>query len=153
MGKTGMGASVQIRVSAFSHRRAALGVAMALTFSWFTAAQARSCTPDSVAPECLLQRSQDEFQQADDELNRTYQKVLKSMSRPRDEYVNYPALKVKFVEAQRQWVRFLDNECTAWYLINEAGADRNLDLLTCEIDRTRDRTRELNAWLKQVSHD
>ncbi len=144
---------MHIRASASGPRCAALGVAMALTFSWFTSAQAQSCAPDSVAPECLLQRSQDEFQQADDELNRTYQKVLKSMSRPRDEYVNYPALKVKFVEAQRQWVRFLDKECTAWYLINEAGADRNLDLLTCEIDRTRDRTRELNAWLKQLSHD
>ncbi|CAB3749218.1 MULTISPECIES: lysozyme inhibitor LprI family protein [Burkholderia] len=144
---------MHIHVSTSSPRRAALGVAMALTFSWFPAAQAQSCTPDSVAPECLLQRSQDEYQQADNELNRTYQKVLKSMSRPRDEYVNYPELKVKFVEAQRQWVRFLVNECTAWYLINEAGADRNLDLLTCETDRTRDRTRELNAWLKQVGRD
>ncbi|WP_175221919.1 MULTISPECIES: lysozyme inhibitor LprI family protein [Burkholderia] len=148
-----MEAGMHIRASTSGPRRAALGVATALTFSWFTAAQAQSCASDSVAPECLLQRSQDEFQQADDELNRTYQKVLKSMSRPRDEYVNYPALKVKFVEAQRQWVRFLGTECAAWYLINEAGADRNLDLLTCEIDRTRDRTRELNAWLKQVSHD
>lgn len=148
-----MTARTHICASAPGLRRAALGVATALTCSWFTAAQARSCVPDSVAPECLLQRSQDEFQQADDELNRTYQKVLKLMSRPRDEYVNYPELKVKFVEAQRQWVRFLGNECAAWYLINEAGADRNLDMLTCEIDRTRDRTRELNAWLKQVSHD
>ncbi|OXI72087.1 DUF1311 domain-containing protein [Burkholderia sp. MS389] len=147
-----MGARMHIRASAFSLRRAALGAAMALTLSWFTAAQAQSCAPDSVAPECLLQRSQDEFQQADDELNRTYQKVLKSLSRPRDEYVDYPALKVKFVAAQRQWIRFLDDECSAWYLINEAGADRNLDLMTCEIDRTRDRTRQLNAWLKQVSH-
>ncbi len=144
---------MHIAALAPSPRRAALGVALAMTLSWFTAAQAESCAPDSVAPECLLQRSQDELQQADDELNRTYQKVLKSMSRPRDEYVNYPELKVKFVEAQRQWVRFIDKECTAWYLINEAGADRNLDLLTCEIDRTRNRTRELSVWLKQVSHD
>ncbi|WP_240690385.1 lysozyme inhibitor LprI family protein [Burkholderia cepacia] len=151
--KTAVGARMHIHASASGRRCAALEVAMALTFSWFTSAQAQSCAPDSVAPECLLQRSQGEFQQADDELNRTYQKVLKSMSRPRDEYVDYPTLKTKFVEAQRQWVRFLDKECTAWYLINEAGADRNLDLLTCEIDRTRDRTRELNAWLKQLSHD
>ncbi|MBR8235317.1 lysozyme inhibitor LprI family protein [Burkholderia sp. AU42008] len=148
-----MGARMHIRASVFSPRRAVHGIAMALTLSWFTAAQAQSCTPDSVARECLQQRSQDEFQSVDDELNRTYQKILKSLSRPRDEYVDYPALKVKFVAAQRQWIRFLDNECSAWYLINEAGADRDLDLLTCQIDRTRDRTRELNAWLKQVSHD
>lgn len=77
---------MHIRASTSGPRRAALGVATALTFSWFTAAQAQSCASDSVAPECLLQRSQDELQQADDELNRTYQKVLKSMSRPRDEY-------------------------------------------------------------------
>lgn len=74
------------------------------------------------------------------------------MSRPRDEYVDYPALKAKFVEAQRQWVRFLSAECSAWYLINEAGADRNLDLRSCEVDGTRNRTRELNVWLKQVSN-
>ncbi|WP_228545579.1 lysozyme inhibitor LprI family protein [Burkholderia pseudomultivorans] len=143
---------MHIRASTSGSRRVALGVVAALTFAWLTAAQAQSCEPDSVARECLQQRSQDEFQQADDELNRTYQKVLKAMSRPHDEYVNYPALKVKFVEAQRQWIRFLDNECAAWYLINEAGADRNLDLLTCEIDRTRDRTRQLKAWLEQIGH-
>ncbi|KVG64369.1 hypothetical protein WS80_18860 [Burkholderia pseudomultivorans] len=147
-----MGARMHIRASTSGSRRVALGVVTALTFAWLTAAQAQSCEPDSVVRECLQQRSQDEFQQADDELNRTYQKVLKAMSRPRDEYVNYPALKVKFVEAQRQWIRFLDNECAAWYLINEAGADRNLDLLTCEIDRTRDRTRQLKAWLEQIGH-
>ncbi|WP_256976221.1 lysozyme inhibitor LprI family protein [Burkholderia sp. AU28863] len=144
---------MHIRASEFSLRRAALGVAMAMTLSWFAAAQAQICAPDSVARECLMQRSQDEFQRADDELNRTYRKVLKSLSRPRDEYVDYPTLKVQFVEAQRQWLRFLSDECSAWYLINEAGADRNLDLLTCQIDRTRDRTRELNAWLKQMGRD
>lgn len=99
-----------------------------------------------------MQRSEAEFERADGELNRTYQKVLKALSRPRDEYVDYPSLKSKFVEAQRQWVHFLNDECSAWYLINEAGADRNLDMLTCQIDRTRDRTRELNVWLKQVNH-
>ncbi|AQQ17715.1 hypothetical protein A8D61_01510 [Burkholderia cenocepacia] len=147
-----MGAKIPVHVSGSRFRRAMLGVSMVLTFSGVAAAQAQSCAPDSVAPECLLQRSQDELQQTDDELNRTYRKVLKSLSRPRDEYVNYPALKAKFIEAQRQWLRFIDNECSAWYLINEAGADRNLDLLlTCEIERTRDRTRQLNTWLKQVS--
>lgn len=99
-----------------------------------------------------MQRSQAGFEQADAELNRTYQKILKAMSRPRDEYVDYPTLKAKFVEAQRQWVRFVGTECSAWYLINEAGADRDLDQLSCEFDRTRDRTRELNAWLKQVKN-
>ncbi|WP_244105889.1 lysozyme inhibitor LprI family protein, partial [Burkholderia cenocepacia] len=123
-----MGAKIPVHVSGSRFRRAMLGVSMVLTFSGVAAAQAQSCAPDSVAPECLLQRSQDELQQADDELNRTYRKVLKSLSRPRDEYVNYPALKAKFIEAQRQWLRFIDNECSAWYLINEAGADRNLDL-------------------------
>lgn len=129
-----------------------LVVAVTLVVLSLSAAQAENCTSDSVAPECLMERSQAGLEQADGELNRTYQKVLKVMSRPRDEYVDYPALKAKFVEAQRQWVRFLSAECSAWYLINEAGADRNLDLLTCEVDRTRNRTRELNVWLKQVSN-
>lgn len=129
-----------------------LVVAVTLAVLALGTAHAESCTSDSVAPECLMQRSQAGFEQADAELNRTYQKILKAMSRPRDEYVDYPTLKAKFVEAQRQWVRFVGTECSAWYLINEAGADRDLDQLSCEFDRTRDRTRELNAWLKQVKN-
>ena len=68
-----------------------------------------------------------------------------SPSQP-DPYVDFPTLKRQFIEAQRQWLSFRDKECEAWYLINQAGAQRNIDHLACLRDRTADRVQQLQRW-------
>lgn len=107
---------------------------------------AQRCASDDLSPECDRLRFEAQMDRADHELNVVYQRLLAKMSKPKDEYVDYPVLKAKFIAAQRQWVRFRDAECDAWYLINEAGAERNLDRYSCMVDRTHDRTNELQAW-------
>jgi len=110
------------------------------------AAHAEDCPKDDLSPMCEDMRAQAVFDQADHQLNVAYQQLIKKMSRPQEEYLDYPALKTRFMEAQRQWVRFRDKECDAWYVINQAGAQRYSDQMACVVQRTKDRTAQLTEW-------
>ncbi|KWN05581.1 hypothetical protein WT83_28815 [Burkholderia territorii] len=115
-----------------------------------TAVQAQPCRPDYILQWCEDMRAQAQFERADHKLNAAYRRLLRQMSKPRDEYIDYPALKAKFMDAQRQWIRFRDAECDAWFIVNQAGTGRNVSEMACLIDRTNDRTKQLNAWLTYV---
>src|SRR5580704_6847372 len=67
---------------------------------------AQECPKDDISPMCEDRRAQAVYDRADNELNTAYQQLLKRMSQPQSEYLDYPTLKAKFIEAQRQWVRF-----------------------------------------------
>ena len=110
------------------------------------AAHAEDCLKDDLSHICADMRAQAVFEQADYQLNITYQQLIKKMSQPQEEYLDYPALKTKFMAAQRQWVIFRDKECDAWYVINQAGAQRNSDQMACLVQRTKDRTAQLMEW-------
>lgn len=114
------------------------------------AALAEDCPKDDLSPMCEDMRAQATFELTDHQLNVSYQQLIKKMSQPKDDYLDYPALKIKFVEAQRQWVRFRDKECDAWYLINQAGAQRNTDQMACLIQRTKERTGQLKEWFSTL---
>lgn len=110
------------------------------------AVHAQDCPKDDLSPMCEDRRAQAVYERADSELNIVYQQLVKKMSQPPSEYLDYPTLKTKFIEAQRQWVRFRNNECDAWYVINQAGTGRNADQMTCLVARTKDRTKQLKEW-------
>lgn len=119
---------------------------VASLFALSSAVHAQVCPKDDLSPMCEDQRAQAVYQQADNELNTVYQQLLKRMSKSQSEYLDYPTLKVKFIEAQRQWLRFRNNECEAWYVINQAGTGRNADQMSCLVARTKDRTKQLKEW-------
>ena len=119
---------------------------VALVLSASPIANAQDCKADDYSPICTDMRAQAVYDQADSDLNTLYQRLLKTLSQPRNEQLDYPALKTKFVEAQRQWVRFRDSECSAWYVINQAGTGRNADQMTCLLHRTQQRTAQLQEW-------
>lgn len=110
------------------------------------AVHAQDCPKDDLSPMCEDQRAQAVYELADNELNTVYQQLLKRMSKSQSEYLDYPTLKVKFIEAQRQWLRFRNSECDAWYVINQAGTGRNADQMSCLVTRTKDRTKQLKEW-------
>ncbi len=118
----------------------------ALVLSASSTAHAQDCKADDYSPICTDMRAQAVYDQADSALNAAYQRLLKTLSQPRNEDIDYPALKTRFIEAQRQWVRFRDSECAAWYLINQAGTGRNADQMTCLLRRTQQRTQQLQEW-------
>jgi len=113
------------------------------------AAQAEECPSDDLSPICTDMRMQAQYEEADNQLNLSYKQLMKIMSQPAGQYIDFPALKSQFVEAQRQWLRFRDKECNAWYLINQAGAQRNADQMHCLINRTLERNQQLKEWIAQ----
>jgi uncharacterized protein YecT (DUF1311 family) len=126
----------------------AFGTGMVLSYS--LPARAQTCDANNVSPQCVERRSEQGYEQVDGELNQTYRQIIQGLSKPEGEYIDYPTLKSRFVEAQRQWVKFRDAECSAWFLINEAGTGRDEDELNCRIQRTQDRIRELKEWVKAL---
>jgi uncharacterized protein YecT (DUF1311 family) len=109
-------------------------------------ARAQDCPKDDFSPICTDMRADAQFEKADRQLNLVYQSLLRQISKPAEQYLDYPALKTKFIEAQRKWLAFRDAECEAWFVVNEAGTGRNADQLQCLIDRTNDRTKQLEEW-------
>jgi len=118
----------------------------ALVLAASSSAQAQDCKADDYSPICTDMRAQAAYEAADSDLNKVYQQVLKRLSQPRTEDIDYPTLKTKFTQAQRQWVRFRDSECDAWYGVNQAGTGRNADQMACLLKRTQQRTGQLQEW-------
>lgn len=122
------------------------GLVATLVLSAAPLAQAQDCKADDYSPICTDMRAQAAYEAADSDLNKVYQQVLKRLSQPRTEEIDYPTLKTKFTQAQRQWVRFRDSECDAWYGVNQAGTGRNADQMACLLKRTQQRTGQLQEW-------
>lgn len=112
--------------------------------------QAEDCPSDDLSPVCTDMRAQASFEQADQQLNASYKQLIKLMSVPKSEYIDFPALKAGFIDAQRQWLKFRDKECNTWYLLNQAGAQRNSAQMSCLIQRTKDRTQQLSQWIAEL---
>ncbi len=108
---------------------------------------AQECATSDLSPFCGEMRTQARYEKADNTLNAVYRQVLDEISELDGAYVDTANLKEKFVEAQRQWIRFRDAECDAWYQINQMGTDRGVDQLNCLIDRTESRTGQLQKWI------
>lgn len=123
-----------------------VGAAMLLCSPVLRGQTPQACSAQDLSPVCADFRAQALEEQVDKQLNAEYQALLGKLSRERDEYINYPQLKEKVVAAQRQWLRFLAAECDAWYLINEAGAQRNVNQMQCLIDVKKERIARIRAW-------
>lgn len=85
----------------------------------------------------------------DEELNSAYQNLLKSLApETSDEAANYSEIRKQLQLAQRAWMQFRDADCTAKYLFYIDGTIRNTIELSCKIDKTVKRTKELTDWIK-----
>jgi uncharacterized protein YecT (DUF1311 family) len=83
----------------------------------------------------------------DKELNAAYDKLLKSLApKYKEDATDYTAIKEKLVEAQRDWIKFRDNDCDARYRLNAGGTIRGLVALNCKIEHTELRTKQLRRW-------
>lgn len=135
------------------HHRHAISLLCSLVFFSSTAWAESSgdlCAPDDVSTPCQMLKTQEKWEKADKKLNQIYKEIFQNISRPKDEYIDYPSLKAKFIKAQRQWIAFRTAECDAWYLLNQAGTGRNVDYLECMLSRTHDRIQQLNAWKNAI---
>lgn len=88
-----------------------------------------------------------QLDKADAKLNKIYKKVIAEYSLPNDESVARSEVKKRLVTAQKAWITFRDNDCDALYKKDESGSIRVLTYLSCMIDKTEQRTKELGQYL------
>jgi len=88
----------------------------------------------------------DTFQRLDKELNRVYQELLKSLTRPAEGNLDYPAIRTRLVESQRLWIQFRDKDCQAFIMLNGGGTAQASLHSDCLSKRTEHRIKELREW-------
>lgn len=103
-----------------------------------------------LSPYCVDMRASYQYDITKKELNQTYQQVLDALSHDNTDDMDFSSIKAGFIEAQKQWEVFLEQECAAWYIINQAGSGRNEFQMACYINRTQDRNTQLVEWLSQL---
>jgi uncharacterized protein YecT (DUF1311 family) len=138
------------RTFPFATRRAsvcALSLALLLTCGGAWADDCPNATSTVQMNECMAQAAKT----ADAKLNRTYQHVLATLKGADDDaQQSYPAsTKASLVEAQRAWVRYRDADCMAVFHQSQGGSIRTVAQLSCVKERTEQRTRELEVFLRQ----
>ncbi len=83
----------------------------------------------------------------DKALNAAYQKLLGSLvAEDKTDKANYADVRKQLVEAQRAWISYRDNDCKAKYTLYEMGTIRGAVYWGCMIERTEQRTSELQRW-------
>ncbi len=88
-----------------------------------------------------------ELAKKDKELNAAYQQLLKKLA-PADKSddTKYAEVKKQLIEAQKNWIKYRDADCSAKYTLYEQGSIRGIVHLSCLIQRTEQRTKELLNW-------
>lgn len=128
---------------------------MKLTFILFFAVLATAPAFAEEADPCATQRNTIEVNECaagklaakDKELNAAYDKLMKSLApKYKEDTTDYAAIKEKLVEAQRDWIKFRDNDCDAKYRLNASGTVRGLVAINCKIEHTELRTKQLKRW-------
>lgn len=82
-------------------------------------------------------------------LNQTYQRVLSvfdALSKPPMQGADKSKLKKQLIEAQRLWVRFRKADCNTTYTFWSDGTIRGVMYLSCMIEKTNARIKELEAY-------
>lgn len=112
--------------------------------SGLTRAETQVCImgPDQTITtgECLSQQ----LNRADVDLNESYQRVLGLLSDGAPQRPDLAATRQAFVEAQRAWIAFRNQDCLAVGSIHPG--DPALQNTLCLLKRTLERVKELNEW-------
>lgn len=87
----------------------------------------------------------DAFAHDDQALNAAYRAVLPRLEAMQRDGNCSQCAPAQLVEAQRLWIAFRDADCDTVYAIAADGSGRNQARLTCLIDHTRTRIRQLDA--------
>jgi uncharacterized protein YecT (DUF1311 family) len=89
-----------------------------------------------------------DFQQADRELNATYQKILK-------DYKSDAAFISRMKASQRIWIQFRDAELLARYPAKDARVEYGSVFPMCwsiyKTDLTKERTKQLRVWVDGIA--
>lgn len=118
---------------------------------YFSITQARepTCDRSSLNTQDVAMCLQADLEKADRQLNRRYQQLYQSLLAEGTELTpeNKDAAK-QLKLAQKQWLRFIETDCNAKYQLARAGTARNVVQISCLLEHTKLRTRQLIDWNK-----
>lgn len=81
------------------------------------------------------------------ELNIVYSRVFNSITKESEEGVDGKSdLKKRFIEAQRNWIKFRETDCDAIYLHWYPGSIRGIRSINCMRSRAEQRIKELMEY-------
>ena len=127
---------------------AAFSVALGLTSLSSVAAEqaADPCKTQANTLE-INECGKQELAKKDKELNAAYQQLMKKLT-PADKSddTNYAEVKKQLMEAQRNWIKYRDADCSAKYTLYQQGSIRGIVHLSCLREKTEQRTKELLNW-------
>lgn len=89
-----------------------------------------------------------ELQKADNALNRLYQRALKKLEKPSDEFADYRNARKAFIEGQRAWARFKKSDCEVAGYLNLKGSSQSSEIISCELAHTKNRIADLNTYFR-----
>jgi uncharacterized protein YecT (DUF1311 family) len=94
--------------------------------------------------QCLGNR----LEARDKALNAAYSALLKRLdASDQADGVDYQAVKRQLVDAQRAWISFIKNDCSARYELYAGGTIRGAVYAGCMIAHTERRTNDLRRWM------
>lgn len=82
-------------------------------------------------------------------LNKTYQRIMTSLSRPDTEDEQFSIMKKHLVAAQRAWVKFREADCDAVYEKHSGGTIRNVMYISCLQNHAERRIKDLESFEKE----
>lgn len=94
----------------------------------------------SIAATAALADPGSDLKKADQALNLTFKKVQKRLD-------DDAGGKARLVKAQRAWIAFRNAECTFRSSGDDGGSAAPMVAAGCQADLTKDRTRQLKAYL------
>lgn len=95
--------------------------------------------------DCL----QREYRGVDTRLKELYQRILAGLGSPEQGGPGPHGKKARdlFIKAHKTWLIFREDECRARYSYFAEGSMREMVLLECQIELSKDRIRFLEGWL------
>ena len=99
---------------------------------------------DSASQVELLQCAEQDYLEADFELNRTYRFALGAIS---------DSHRGDLRSVQRKWIRFRDNACDPLGDVEKYGREGPIERLACKSSLTKDRTDEIVLTVEAGSHE
>lgn len=87
-----------------------------------------------------------ELQKIDNDLNHLYQRALKKLEKPSDEFADYRNARKAFIEGQRAWARFKKSDCEVAGYLNLKGNSQSSEIISCELAHTKNRIADLKTY-------
>ena len=88
-----------------------------------------------------------DLDRADAALNSMYQSVLTRLTKASKDEPESGEAKLQLIAAQREWVRFREDDCQAIFTLWRTGTIRTLQYLTCMQSHAEQRTKELHNYV------